>query len=421
MSGIHNFQDKTSADKTSIGFDYQYYYFVNILLNLSMGQKIGYEVKDDIHIDIDNNNTILIQTKHTLKTNKQGTAINLTERDSDFWKTLYNWINVINDKAEQRTSLIKQLDFIGKTKFILVSNKNSKSQNKCLENISKVNAGVLEVKDFKKYLGSLICNSNVKDPKNKINEYINMLKVQDDNWLKKFLSKVEFSLNQDELIQQIRNTIRTKLFESNEERITDAFNCIMGNLDVWKYSKVKDKEKLYISYEEVEKKLHKCFLNVRRYKLPKRRFDIDLPVNFEEQTFIKQLIDIEDLDSKDIIQMAEYTTSKINFLKHIEIWKQAGYITDDELQDFNHECISIWKNIYNSTHRSSKRLKKNVDPSIKQETMLNNAWNCLDIVRQKFLKLDEEELNIQMSNGQFYHLSDIPQIGWHFDWEDRYK
>jgi len=63
-----NRHEITSAAKTEIGFDYQFYYYFYLILDLRHGEKIGIEVKDDIHIDCADGDSILIQVKHTLQT-----------------------------------------------------------------------------------------------------------------------------------------------------------------------------------------------------------------------------------------------------------------------------------------------------------------------------------------------------------------
>ena len=47
-----NRYDLTSADTKIIGFDFQYFYFINELLKLDVGQSIGFESKDDVHIEV---------------------------------------------------------------------------------------------------------------------------------------------------------------------------------------------------------------------------------------------------------------------------------------------------------------------------------------------------------------------------------
>lgn len=96
------FHETTSADNKSIGFDYQFYYFLNLLLKLSQGEAIGYEIKDDIHIEMSNGREILLQAKHSVE------AGNLTERDEALWKTISNWVEVINDKVSGRELIENQ-------------------------------------------------------------------------------------------------------------------------------------------------------------------------------------------------------------------------------------------------------------------------------------------------------------------------
>lgn len=87
--------DTTSAEDKSIGFDYQYYYFLNELLNLKIGQVVGLEVLDDVHIERPDGTNLLVQLKHTVQTSAHGAPINLTTLDSDLWKSISNWCKLI--------------------------------------------------------------------------------------------------------------------------------------------------------------------------------------------------------------------------------------------------------------------------------------------------------------------------------------
>lgn len=51
MTDIKNMQDKHTAGAQAIAFDYQFYYFMCLALDLRHGDKVGFEVKDDVHID----------------------------------------------------------------------------------------------------------------------------------------------------------------------------------------------------------------------------------------------------------------------------------------------------------------------------------------------------------------------------------
>ncbi|WP_050934969.1 hypothetical protein [Gluconacetobacter diazotrophicus] len=129
--------DKTSAEDKSIGFDYQYYYFLNELLSLKSGQTASYEVLDDVHIERADGKTLLVQLKHTVQKNAQGDPINLAKLDPDLWKSISNWCKVIVDPADGRSSVADQLVFLKNTSFLLVSNKSGNTRNSVLSSIDE--------------------------------------------------------------------------------------------------------------------------------------------------------------------------------------------------------------------------------------------------------------------------------------------
>lgn len=61
--------EKISSEKKSIGFDFQYYFFLWKLLSLKEGESVGLEVKDDVHTELDNDFHIYYQVKHTTQKN----------------------------------------------------------------------------------------------------------------------------------------------------------------------------------------------------------------------------------------------------------------------------------------------------------------------------------------------------------------
>ncbi|MDN4079362.1 hypothetical protein QYF52_15550 [Paenibacillus polymyxa] len=406
------YEELTAADKTSIGFEYQYYYFLNKLLELKKGEKLGYEVKDDVHIELADGKFVMIQTKHTLKTNANEDPANLTERDIDLWKTIYNWIGVINDGALGRDSLSKQLAFISNTEFVLASNKSDNERNAFLTNIRKCQKEEMKISEFRTYVNQLI--GSTKEPKkgeSKLKLYMTSLSQQSEEWLESFILQLKFDLDQDDLIQSIRTKIAEKIYEDDDSRIDDVFSCVNSQTSVWKFTEVKKGNKLEITFDEVKQRFYKCFHNARSKNLPNRNFKITLPEQLEEQIFIKQLVDIEDVEPTDTVIMAEFTTEKLRLSKSLESWIQQSYITEDERRQFEEESIVKWRTSFRRLHRRRSSTKSPID----------SALECLDSVREFELEIQNQKIGTSLSHGLFYSLSDRPSIGWLPDWEARYK
>lgn len=407
-------EDSTAADKTSIGFDYQYFYFLNKLLELKKGEKIGYEVKDDVHIELADGQLVLIQTKHSLKTNANNEPVNLTERDIDLWKTLYNWTMVINDNAVGRNLLFDQLAFIRQTEFVLASNKKDNDRNAFILNVKKCREEKITIHDFRNYLGGLIANSKEpKDGENKLKKYMEELNSQSDEWLAHFLPKIVFDLDEDDMIQKIKDNIYMKIYERNEARLEEVLHCVNSNTSIWKYENVKKGYKLEINDEEVGKLFYRCFHNARSDKLPNRKFSVTLPDNLQEQVFIKQLIEIGDIDQGDEYALIEYTTEKLKLSKTIESWVQNAELTEDEREQFEEDSVAKWRKNFRKAHRGRNNSF--------QRPHEENALECLDNVRDIELEIQSQKIGTSLSHGMFYSLSDRPIVGWMPDWEERYK
>src|SRR5260221_5404404 len=58
--------DAVSADKTSLGFEFQDLVFIEKLLELKPGESLGLEVLDDIHLETISSKFLLYQVKHSL-------------------------------------------------------------------------------------------------------------------------------------------------------------------------------------------------------------------------------------------------------------------------------------------------------------------------------------------------------------------
>ena len=177
---------KTAAETKSIGFDYQYYFFLWKLLSLRNGESVGLEVKDDVHTELNNDEQVLYQIKHTVQTKEDGNTINLTTSDKDLWKTLSNWAKVISDENDNRANKYEQLSFLKKTSFVLASNKSSAESNNILKNIIDLQKNTNTIVEVKKVFQVLSDASEDKTLTSNIGDVLELV----DEVLNEFLLKV---------------------------------------------------------------------------------------------------------------------------------------------------------------------------------------------------------------------------------------
>ena len=397
--------DKTSADNKAIGFDFQYYYFIYRLLYLKHGETIGLEVKDDVHTELSNNRQILVQVKHTVQKKVDGNNKSLTELDIDLWKTIYNWVMVICDVNDGRSDTEQKLSFVKKTDFLLASNKSSSERNKALKEFQDLKQNKKSISDLKKYL----CELMGETKNDAIKGYINTLIELEDDIADVFIRNICFELNIEDIIMLCKRAIKEKMIDDKD--VDDLFNGLDSQIRQDNFITIISGEKVEIVFEEFHKKYKRHFDNVRNKDLTILPFIDVLPEDIETQVFIRQLIDIEDIHIGEIDMIAEYTRLKIGLKNNVEYWVSEGELTRKEIEDFEAEAKSRWKNAFRAAYRGTND----------REGVNEKAVKLVDEIRKERLSVSTQEFGTELSNGEFYNLSDIPEIGWDIDWEEKYK
>ena len=399
--------EQHTAGPQSIGFDYQFYYFMFLALELKLGQKIGFEVKDDIHIDMPDGTSLLLQTKHSVTINADGSIQNLTELDSDLWKTLSNWTDFIKAGGSNG-------DFLNKHSFIMVTNKNN-HDNSFIKALSQFRSD----SDFDKFW-NVILGLEGKTQDATIKKYIKNAKSLGKKRLKTFASKLIIETGADSIIQKIKDRI---LEGVRQDKLVDPiFESLSSNLHIAKYTDIKDRKKFEITQDDFNKKFGKCFQPAFENKpLPQRNIPVLLPDNLEEQPFIKQLLDIGEITpgSTDI---RDYTTQMLKFLNDFNYWADESFLLPTEIEDFKGDSIQRWKNGFKARYRIIQN-KVNSGEAIEnlEEEIKTLGIELINYIREQNLNIaGHPPLGIPSSNGHYYALSNNLEIGWHFDWQNKY-
>ncbi|MFF3926646.1 hypothetical protein [Paenibacillus lactis] len=93
----------------------------------------------------------------------------------------------------------------------------------------------------------------------------------------------------------------------------------------------------------------------------------------------------------------------------------------EQIDEFNNDCIARWRNCHDEVHREINLDLKMFGTAPSEKDIVLAALKCVDAVRKNELIFDETALDTELSNGQFYLLSNDPLIGWRIDWEEKYK
>lgn len=397
--------EKTSAAGTIAGFDYQYYYFLYKLLTLKKGETIGFELLDDVHTQLDNDHLVLIQIKHTIQKKADGTTANLTELDPDLWKTLHNWSAVIKDKNDGRENTSEQKAFVEKTSFVLATNKSFSSENDFLSKLSKLQDKNMKFKDIKNYLIGLHGTTESEETKKHISSVISLNELV----LKEFLNSIKSDLKIDRIIEKCKTALEEK--DVDQKSIDSLFNQLDSVVRQDIFINFSNSKKLIYTFEERARKFRRYFAIANNPELKIQKFDGGLPSRIEEQIFIKQLLDIEDIDlgEEEIIQ--NYTRYRLMLESNLSNWVEEGLLTSEEIKVFEDEIFRQWETEY----RSSYRKKDSPDEYI------DIAHRILKAMRDKELSISGQKLLSDMSHGSLYSLSNKPIIGWLKNWEEKYK
>ena len=411
-------QIKRSAADIFAAFEYQWNYFVLMLLKENDdAATVSFELLDDIDTQTEEGIT-LYQIKHSVRKSSKGKTINLSNRDTDLWKTISIWMKFIEE----------QPDILKNTKFQLITNK-AISKNKFVEAIEAFH-NTHSVEDLKSAFVTIKESERTEKSKiesNKsVNNHLNVSQIIRDllkkDYLKEFCSRISISKTSDVLKEYIKR-IMINRFGLNRNRIDWVYNQLMTSLKDDSIDNIINRTP--VSYNgSIFTERYQSILDIGRKKL-NFRFDYSLDSlsgDFRDFLFIKQLISIDDTKDDDLDRIADLTKNWLFFNNNLqEHWNNNDIIHED-VKRLTEDVYAKWRTYYYSNHRR-----------IKSEATCNElceaGCNTVDSMRQCEFLLADTPLGIFLSEGCIYYYSnsateiipDLPLIGWHRDWKNKFK
>lgn len=396
--------------KGATGLEYQFLYFISQLLKMSEKQEsVSYERYDDVAHSTDDS-LILFQLKHTIK----GTVskpVNLSLRDSDLWKTIAVWIDIILKQEED-----KRNDFLENSSFVLVTNKSA-AGNEFQSNLLKLQREQITYADFMKFCQKVY--DKTKDPlqktekpkKNSVKSYIKSLLCF--TYAEQLLKSVTILYEPD---------LKAKILDSLEynkhiqkKHVEEAYLFLLGILkDKW----LSEKKHSY-TRDEFSKVMDRICSKYRETRFIFRRNTVEkLPTDLKSQVFIQQLMDVKDIEDGDDEDIVYYTNARLDYTNNISEALKDYDVTRQDIDTAQEDAYHFWRDKYKYYIRSVD--KHDEDKIIERARML------LHDIRGQKIDFNGEQLEIHFSNGCFYYLSDKdethePRIGWRPGWEEKYK
>lgn len=369
-----------------------------------------HEKYDDVSMSSEEG-LVYFQLKHTIGGRNQKT-VNLSLRDYDLWKTLAVWIDITNKQDED-----KRIDFLESNSFVLVTNKNPVNNPFWME-LQKYQKGEMSFDELKKFYTKVYDETGESKRKE-----VNGQKGKTTKGYIKCLIDFDYA---DQLLKSMsicfEPDLKKEILESLElnkniphKNVEEAYQELLGMIRDKYYSDQKDS----YTREEFSKVFDRICQKYRERKFTfKRNTMTKLPPHLEDQVFIKQLMDVEDISLEDDPLIVEYTMEKFDYINSIRVATKNDDVSEEEVENVRADAVRYWRQKY-------KHYMGRINPD-DNDKIIEKASDLLNDIRDKNIYFVEKEIESYFSNGCFYYLSDKdsehePQIGWRPGWEEKYK
>lgn len=400
---------------SGIGTIYQFLFFVRRSLSLHSGEEIGFERFDDVDLSSSDEGCCFYQLKHTMRRGN-GEYVNMSARDADFWKTIHVWIDMIDGSEDVDEK------FFDNHCFILVTNKSTK--NDIVTKIMQYQSGVETFEKVMDAINKLKSESEEKLRRKQEKSADKKKEAKEGNvltWIKEalefknlhlLLKKIKFvHLSIAGLQKEIKDILVNEKY-LNKDTIDECYTELLGEMvnDWTNVGGSIGKRDLSYSYESFAQRFQRTFSKYRCEKFKPERSIKTYDFNPLERTFVRQLIDIDDIRETDMSDIDDYTLQMLNFDNFFQKSDRCHLINDQDKANFKNDVMRYWReNFRKGRHPLDSEDEKAV------------ARRVLDGTRNVRLTLGGEELDDYFSNGCYYLYSDIPSIGWLQNWESLYK
>lgn len=384
--------DKFDASASAAGYFYQARYALLQLLRSGPGSQISIETLDDIHVQSQNQDTLL-QLKHSTLGKS-----NISDASPNIWKTLYIWINRMEEgKIDPKRD---HLQFVTTTKLpkssVLSKLRPSRTKeelSEALKTLSKVATNSTHAKlkhIFLKY--SSMQSSNRED-------LLGMIEVLD--------GKPDVVNLEEQIRQQLAIACRPQFLDQ-----------VLRRLEGWWTSVVVKhllKKKHFISFSELQLTINDIQEEYQQDNLPIEFLKLKPPeeedIEQKDQVFIKQLRVIAVGNPRIKKAIADYFRA----FNQRTRWVEDGNLDPDSLDRYDDLLKDEWERAF---HEMSENLRSS-NSSCKKQQAGRDLYN--ELQRRSDLDIRERCTKAFVMRGSFHLLANQLEIGWHPDFNNLLK
>ncbi len=383
-----------SAKEPSLGYLYQIQYGLLLLLNSKQesNSKLLIEALDDIELQIENR-AQLYQTKYHLKR-----STNLSDRSSDFWKTIRVWCEQISENT---------ID-IDNTIFTLITT----------ENISK---------------DSVLFNIKNKTDINTIIEKLNFIAKETENNAtnkKGYIAFKALSFSQQKILIENIHIIDSSLdFKDIEEKIQKELrlstepskvNALFERLVGWFLNNSilhLQGKKEFISFSELEIQVNTISYTLKKDNLP-MDFSEKISLTTEELKKVKSLNFIKQLQLINISSRMENTAISDYYraFNQKSKWLRENLLNPQEEIDYDNRLIDDWDRKFDLLLDDSETVSDD-EKKIKGNKFYKKFY--IETKPRVFIRERFEETYLII--GSCHMLANRLKIGWHPNFENLLK
>jgi hypothetical protein len=398
------FISRHSAYFQQIGFDVQFAGCMYYLLDLGMNDRLDYEREDDFVIHrLERGKEIIeyYQVKHSKEIDAK-----MNDADSDFWKTIDNWISIYNLSTVEEKKL-----FFTNGRFIILTNK--KDNNFLYTEIKKLVDGSILIEDIENVIKEKLTTEY------SYNYALKALNSLDKIVLNEFLHKVKIVYFDNFLTAMYEHFINifhgpTKSDQIVKNLIGDFFQYKISCGGNFTFTGKEFTQK----YKSILELMSDESLTLDGYE----NEEFDPQLNYQNMPMVQQLKSIEAInDPTDATEyfLSDYLTRYYRFMNAFQGFVKTQLMTDVLEKKINNIARARWQNLFiKETQTIIKEDRKST--LVCEEDKVTAGNNTFTNTMNDTIPVNGYKTDQEFSNGWYLKMSNMLSIVWHYDWFKKY-